>query len=215
MSMQPCAAPSVRRWQFALGGAVVVAVLLAAFHPGIAPDAEANDEACPAPAAAPADELTAGGDEWRAPELDGGSAWLNTAGPVRLADLKGRIVLLDFWTLCCINCIHTLPDLAKLEAKYPGILVVLGIHIPKFPNEANTDSIRKAILRYQIKHPVVNDAKAIISRRYGFKSWPTLILIDPEGKYYGQISGEGAYDVLDQHIEKLAKQYRAKKMLKE
>src|SRR5205807_197959 len=82
-----------------------------------------------------------------APELDGGLAWLNTAAPLKLSDLRGRVVLLDFWTLCCINCIHTLPDLAKLEAKYPGILVVLGIHTPKFPHEKMTENIRKAVLR--------------------------------------------------------------------
>jgi DNA-binding beta-propeller fold protein YncE len=150
-----------------------------------------------------------------APDLDGGVAWLNTASPLKLADLRGRVVLLDFWTLCCINCIHTLVDLAKLEAKYPGILVVIGIHTPKFPNERNTESIRKAILRYQVNHPVVNDAEAIIWRRYRVRSWPTLVLIDPEGRYYGQISGEGAFDVLDEHIGKLVKEYRAKKMLNE
>ena len=71
----------------------------------------------------------------KAPELDGGVAWLNTAGPLKLADLKGRVVLLDFWTLCCINCIHTLPDLARLESKYGGALVVIGVHTPKFDNE--------------------------------------------------------------------------------
>ncbi|MCS7045597.1 MAG: thioredoxin-like domain-containing protein, partial [Gemmataceae bacterium] len=150
-----------------------------------------------------------------APSLDGGTDWINVAAPLSLEDLRGRIVLLDFWTLCCINCIHTLPDLAKLEAKYPGILVVLGIHTPKFDNEKLTTSIQKAVLRYEIKHPVVNDANMRIWRRYGVRSWPTLVLIDPEGNYYGQISGEGAYDVLDQHIEKLAKEYRAKKLLKE
>src|SRR5262249_37767418 len=150
-----------------------------------------------------------------APSLDGGIAWINTESPITLEDLKGRIVLLDFWTLCCINCIHTIPDLAKLEAKYPGILVVLGIHTPKFPNEANTDSIRKAVLRYEVKHPVVNDAKMMIWRRYRVSSWPTLVLIDPEGRFYGRISGEGVYEVLDQHIEKLVKEYRAKKLLKE
>src|SRR5262249_48043467 len=83
----------------------------------------------------------------QAPSLDGGVAWLNTDNPLKLEDLRGRIVLLDFWTLCCINCIHTLPELAKLEEKYPGLLVVIGVHTPKFPNEAFTDSIRKAILR--------------------------------------------------------------------
>src|SRR5262249_19469696 len=92
-----------------------------------------------------------------APELTGGIDWLNTAKPLSLPDLKGRVVLLDFWTLCCINCIHVMPDLARLEAKYPGVLVVIGVHTPKFDNEKNTDSIRKAIGRYELKHPIVND----------------------------------------------------------
>jgi thiol-disulfide isomerase/thioredoxin len=150
-----------------------------------------------------------------APELDGAVDWINSAGPIKLADLRGRIVLLDFWTLCCINCIHTLPDLAKLEAKYPGILVVLGIHSPKFPNEEKTESIRKAVLRYQIKHPVANDADMKIWRRYRANSWPTLVLIDPEGNLVARGSGEGLYDAVEEFVEKLAKEYRAKKMLKE
>ncbi len=150
-----------------------------------------------------------------APELDGAVDWVNTKAPIRIADLKGRIVVLDFWTLCCINCIHTLPDLAKLEAKYPGILVVLGIHSPKFPNEEKTESIRKAVLRYQVKHPVANDARMAIWRRYRVNSWPTLVLIDPEGNLVARGSGEGLYEALDDYIGKLAKQYRAKKMLKE
>ncbi|MBM4069267.1 MAG: redoxin domain-containing protein [Planctomycetes bacterium] len=150
-----------------------------------------------------------------APDLFGGIGWLNTSKPISLEDLRGRVVLLDFWTLCCINCIHVLPDLAKLEAKYPGVLVVIGVHTPKFPNEKNSASIRKAILRYRIAHPVVNDANHTIWRRYGVNSWPTLMLIDPEGKFYGRISGEGVYDVLDQHIGKLVKEYKAKKKLKE
>jgi DNA-binding beta-propeller fold protein YncE len=151
----------------------------------------------------------------KAPELEGGVAWLNTASPLKLADLRGRVVVLDFWTLCCINCIHTLPDLAKLEAKYPGVLVVIGVHTPKFPNEKKTESIRKAVLRYQVNHPVVNDAEAILWRRYRVRSWPTLVLIDPEGNYYGQASGEGQFEVLDEHIGKLVKEYRAKKLLNE
>src|SRR5438067_2557191 len=107
-----------------------------------------------------------------APELDGGVAWLNTAGPLRMRDLRGKIVLLDFWTLCCINCIHTLPDLAKLEKKYPNQLVVIGVHSAKFENEKNSESIRKAILRYEITHPVVNDANMKIWDTYGVQSWP-------------------------------------------
>ena len=148
-------------------------------------------------------------------DLSGGTDWLNCAKPLTLPDLRGRIVLLDFWTLCCINCMHVLPDLEKLEAKYPGILVILGIHTPKFPNEKLSASIQKAILRYHIRHPVVNDADYKIWRRYGVQSWPTLVLIDPDGNYRGQISGEGGFKILDDNIGLLAKEYRAKKTLKE
>jgi thiol-disulfide isomerase/thioredoxin len=154
-------------------------------------------------------------DRPKAPALDGGIEWLNTAKPIKLEDLRGRIVVLDFWTLCCINCIHTLPDLAKLEAKYPGVLVVIGVHTPKFDNEKKTASIRKAILRYRVQHPVINDAGQLIWRRYRVRSWPTLVLIDPEGRIYGQMSGEGAFETLDPHIEKMVKEYRGKKQLKE
>lgn len=150
-----------------------------------------------------------------APDLTGAHDWLNSKKEISLEDLRGRVVLLDFWTLCCINCIHVMPDLAKLEAKYPGVLVVLGIHTPKFDNEKKTDSIKKAVLRYEIKHPVANDADHKIWRRFGVRSWPTLVLIDAEGNYYGQISGEGVFDVLDHHIEKLVKEARDKKVLKE
>src|ERR1017187_1157370 len=140
-------------------------------------------------------------------DLVGGTDWLNTDKPISLADLKGRIVLLDFWTLCCINCIHTLPDLAKLEARYPGVLVVIGGHSPKFENEKKTPSIMKAILRYEIKHPVINDADHKIWKAYGINSWPTLVLVDPDGKFYGTASGEGNLDLVGLHINKLIKEF--------
>ncbi|MHB1426217.1 MAG: thioredoxin-like domain-containing protein [Gemmataceae bacterium] len=150
-----------------------------------------------------------------APELEGGVAWLNSAGPLRLKDLRGKIVLLDFWTLCCINCMHVLPDLAKLEKKYPNELVVIGVHTAKFQNEKNTESIRKAILRYEISHPVVNDAEQRIWETYGSRSWPTLCLIDPEGYAVWADSGEGHYEALDGEIERLIKIHKAKKTLNE
>src|SRR6476659_5861220 len=110
-------------------------------------------------------------DAVAAPELDGGVGWLNTAQPIKIKDLKGKIVLLDFWTLCCINCIHTLPDLAKLEKKYAKELVVVGVHSAKFDAEKVTENIRKAVQRYGITHPVVNDADMKIWRRYDVNSW--------------------------------------------
>lgn len=150
-----------------------------------------------------------------APELDGGVAWINTGKPVKLADLRGKVVILDFWTLCCINCIHTLPDLAKLERKYPNELVVIGVHSPKFDNEKETNSIRKAVLRYEIHHPVVNDADRKIWDAYEASAWPTIVLIDPEGKINGVGSGEGLYKALDERIAKMIKEHREKKTLNE
>lgn len=154
-------------------------------------------------------------DSDKAPDLVGGVAWLNTAKPLSMKDLRGKIVVLDFWTLCCINCIHTLPDLAKLEKKYADQLVVIGVHSPKFDNEKDTNSIRKAILRYEIQHPVVNDAEQRIWNAYGCRSWPTLAVIDPEGNYLGQLSGEGNFDRLDIVITKLIEKHRKNKTLNE
>jgi thiol-disulfide isomerase/thioredoxin len=151
----------------------------------------------------------------RAPELEGGAGWLNTAGPIRLKDLRGKIVLLDFWTYCCINCIHTLPDLAKLEKKYANQLVVIGVHSAKFENEKESENIRKAILRYEISHPVVNDSQQKIWNTYGVGSWPTLVLIDPEGYLVGGDSGEGLYPLLDKVIGDLVEKFKKKKLLDE
>lgn len=152
----------------------------------------------------------------KAPELEGGFGWINSAGPIKIhKDLKGKVVVLDFWTLCCINCIHTLPDLAKLEKKYEKELVVIGVHSAKFENEKNTESIRKAVLRYQIKHPVVNDAEMKIWDKYSVSSWPTLAVIDPEGNLHGALSGEGRVDDIDKYIARLIEEHRKKKTLNE
>ncbi|MCS6927823.1 MAG: thioredoxin-like domain-containing protein, partial [Candidatus Binatia bacterium] len=113
----------------------------------------------------------------RAPEFIEGLTWLNTDRPLTLAELRGKVVLLDFWTYCCINCMHILPDLKRLETKYANQLVVIGVHSAKFPNERESDNIRQAILRYEIEHPVVNDREFRIWRQYGVRAWPTLVLI--------------------------------------
>ncbi len=143
------------------------------------------------------------------PSLKGGVGWINS-GPIALQQLKGKIVLLDFWTFCCINCHHVLPDLAKLEEKYKNELVVIGIHTAKFDAEKNTENIRRKVREYRIKHPVLNDADQVVWNRFGVNSWPTLVLIDANGQYQGSISGEGHYDVLDQAIGKLVDAHKAK-----
>src|SRR5438128_5517623 len=109
----------------------------------------------------------------RAPELDGGRGWLNTDKPLSLAALKGKVVLLDFWTYGCVNCMHIIPDLKRLEKKYANQLVVIGVHSAKFSNEKETDNIRRIILRYEIEHPVVNDADFAIWNAYAVNAWPT------------------------------------------
>ena len=88
-----------------------------------------------------------GQERVRAPELEGGIEWLNTDAPLSLADLRGKIVLLDFWTYCCINCMHVIPELQRLEADFPNELVVIGVHSAKFSNEGESENIRQAILR--------------------------------------------------------------------
>src|SRR5688500_18000149 len=98
----------------------------------------------------------------RAPEISGGRGWLNTDNPLSLAALKGKVVLLDFWTYGCINCIHIIPDLKKLEEKYARQLVVIGAHSAKFENEKETENIRRIILRYEIEHTVDNDADVTV-----------------------------------------------------
>ncbi len=139
----------------------------------------------------------------RAPELIGGRGWLNTDRPLPLAELRGRIVLLDFWTYCCINCLHILPDLKTLEERYPRELVVIGVHSAKFTNEGANDSIRQAILRAEIAHPVVNDADFRIWSQYAVRAWPTLVLIDPAGYAVTSYAGEGRLNEIDEDIRTL------------
>lgn len=151
----------------------------------------------------------------RAPELNGGVSWLNTEKPLSLAGLKGKIVLLDFWTYGCINCIHIIPDLKKLEAKYGDRLVVIGVHSAKFTNEGETENIRKIILRYGVEHPVVNDANYKIWNQYAVKAYPTQVLIDPQGYIIGDFIGEGNFAEIDAEIEKTAAEFRKKGLLDE
>ncbi|WP_165244266.1 thioredoxin-like domain-containing protein [Paludisphaera soli] len=153
-----------------------------------------------------------------APSFDGAVGWINS-GPIDLASLKGKVVLLDFWTYCCINCHHILPDLEKLEQKYKNELVVIGIHSGKFDAERNTENIRRKVAEYRIKHPVANDADMVIWERFGVNSWPTRVLIDPDGKVvaFGRdedgnlitaIGGEGRYELFDFAIGKIADTFR-------
>ncbi len=147
----------------------------------------------------------------RAPELNPDFAWLNTDRPLTFArELRGHVVLLDFWTYCCINCMHVLPDLAYLEEKYAAEpFVVIGVHSAKFANEGARQTIRAAINRYEIRHPVVVDQEMALWGEYTVRSWPTLVLVGADRRVIGAVAGEGNRDALDQAVAKALAEAKA------
>lgn len=145
--------------------------------------------------------------------LEGGTGWINTGGPIHAEDLKGKIVILDFWTYCCINCHHVLPDLAFLEEKYKNELVVIGVHTPKFTAEQDTDNLRKKVAEYRIKHPVINDAKQAIWTHYGVESWPTIAVFNAKGHAIYARGGEGQRAALDKAVAEAIAEAKSEKIL--
>ena len=147
----------------------------------------------------------------RAPELVGRGGWLNTGGAeLSLAALRGRFVLLDFWTFCCINCLHVLDELRLIEAKYADVLVTIGVHSPKFVHETEHEAVRAAVERYEVHHPVLDDPDLTTWSAYAVRAWPTLALVDPEGYVVAQFSGEGHAHGLDSLIGELVVEHDAK-----
>ncbi|MCU7876687.1 MAG: redoxin domain-containing protein [Candidatus Thiodiazotropha sp. (ex Lucinoma borealis)] len=142
-------------------------------------------------------------------EFAPGLPWLNVEKPLTFDDLYGKVVVLDFWTYGCINCVHVLADLKKLEKKHGDQLLVIGVHTPKFDNEKNLETLRNIIVRYGIEHPVVNDINSTLARSYGMRAWPTRVIIDPAGDVLGRVTGEGKYDLFDQTISELLEEHHA------
>ncbi|MCG8487731.1 MAG: redoxin domain-containing protein [Chromatiales bacterium] len=140
-------------------------------------------------------------------EFAPGLPWLNVERSLTIDDLLGKVVILDFWTYGCINCIHVLSDLKKLEQKYRHQLLVIGVHTPKFDNEKNLQMLRKIVIRYGVDHPVVNDVNGLLASFYGMRAWPTRVVIDPEGTVLGKVVGEGRYDQIDKKISELLDQH--------
>ena len=150
----------------------------------------------------------------RAPEL-AGRGWLNTGGrDVTLADLRGRIVVLDFWTFCCVNCLHVLDELRPLEERYDDALVLVGVHSPKFEHEADADALAAAVERYAVHHPVLDDPDLVTWKAYTARAWPTLVVIDPEGYIVASLSGEGHAHGLSVLIDELVEEHTAKGTLR-
>ncbi len=153
--------------------------------------------------------MTAGRIKVRAPELRG-RGWLNTGGQeLTLADLRGRIVLLDFWTFACVNCLHVLDELRPLEEKFADVLVTVGVHSPKFLHEADAEAVKAAVERYAVHHPVLDDPELKTWDAYAAKAWPTLVVIDPLGSVVAQMAGEGHAHGLSVLIEELIAEHEA------
>lgn len=151
----------------------------------------------------------------RAPELTGKGGWLNTGDQqYTLADLRGRIVVLDFWTFCCINCLHVLDELRELEEKHRDTLVVIGVHSPKFAHEAEHQAVVDAVERYGVAHPVLDDPELATWKQYAVRAWPTLVVIDPEGYVVAQHAGEGHVHAIERLVTELEAEHEAKGTLR-
>ena len=151
----------------------------------------------------------------RAPELVGAGGWLNTGGrQLTLADLRGKIVLVDFWTFCCINCLHVLDELRELEEKHRDTLVIVGVHSPKFVHEAEHQAVVDAVARYDVAHPVLDDPELVTWKQYAVRAWPTLVVVDPEGYIVAQHAGEGHAHAIAALVDTLEAEHAAKGTLR-
>ena len=144
-----------------------------------------------------------------APEFPGGHTWFNVSEPLTIAGLRGKVIVLDFWTLGCINCQHIVPDLEQLEEEFGDALVIIGVHSGKYDREHDDDSIREAVLRLGLAHAVVNDPDFVIWNLYGANAWPTTVVIDPAGNVVGSRSGEGVYVAVQPVIARLLDEFSA------
>ncbi|MEX2983293.1 NHL domain-containing thioredoxin family protein [Streptomyces sp. C36] len=151
----------------------------------------------------------------RAPELIGKGGWLNTGDTeLSLAELRGKIVILDFWTFCCVNCLHVLDELRELEEAHRDTVVIIGVHSPKFVHEAEHQAVVDAVERYEVHHPVLDDPELATWKQYAVRAWPTLVVIDPEGYIVAQHAGEGHAHALAKLVGELEAAHEAKGTLR-
>ncbi len=142
----------------------------------------------------------------KAPELTGTQQWINSQ-PLTLAQLKGKVVLVDFWTYSCINCIRTLPYLADWHAKYANKgLVIIGVHTPEFEFEKDYSNVKQATEKYGVKYAVVQDNDYATWKAYGNNYWPRKYLIDKDGNIRYDHIGEGGYQETEEAIQELLRE---------
>ena len=138
-----------------------------------------------------------------APDFAGISNWFNSK-PLTIADLRGKVVLVDFWTYGCVNCVNTLPHVTELYAKYKDKgLVVVGVHTPEFPFERSASNVQAALKRHGITYPVAQDNDSKTWNAYNNQYWPAQYVIDQTGRIVFQHAGEGRYDEIDRTVAKL------------
>lgn len=151
-----------------------------------------------------------------APELcREGLEWFNVERPLAMADLRGRLTILDFWTMCCVNCVHVHPTLRHIEETFAAEVVVIGIHSPKFPAERKREAVVHAIARYGIRHPIVHDPDLVLWTDYGVSAWPTLVFIGPDGGVLGDLPGEPDRDKIIAGIGGMVRGWRGRERARE
>ncbi|MCP2313322.1 thiol-disulfide isomerase/thioredoxin/sugar lactone lactonase YvrE [Kitasatospora paracochleata] len=123
-------------------------------------------------------------------------------------------MVLDFWTFCCINCLHVLDELRELEEKHRDTVVIVGVHSPKFVHEAEHQAVVDAVARYEVHHPVLDDPELATWKQYAVRAWPTLVVIDPEGYVVAQHAGEGHAHAIAKLVEELEAEHSAKGTLR-
>lgn len=139
--------------------------------------------------------------------LPAGLDWLNVSVPLTPEALTGKVVILDFWTYGCINCIHVAEELRRLEERFGHRLAVIGVHSPKFDHEKNLEALRSTVVRLDRRHPIVNDPDWVLMEHYGARAWPTLAVFAPDGSWVGKVSGEGHEERLARVIERVAEAF--------
>ncbi|HZE89460.1 MAG TPA: thioredoxin-like domain-containing protein, partial [Verrucomicrobiae bacterium] len=151
----------------------------------------------------------------RCPDFPPEFTWINTRCPLRVKeDLRGRVVILDFWTYCCINCAHILPVLKRVEARFEAApFLVIGVHSAKFISEKDPENIRRAVERQEVTHPVVVDSEHDIWESFGVRAWPTLVIVDAEGYVRETLSGETREEPLAARVRELLDEGRVKGVL--
>jgi thiol-disulfide isomerase/thioredoxin len=172
---------------------VIVLCLIGAASPGVTGEAASDRTVA-------FDVAAAQGD---APNFTGISNWFNSA-PLNIANLRGKVVLVDFWTYGCVNCVNTLPHVTELYAKYRDRgLVVVGVHTPEFPFERSAANVQAALKRHGITYPVAQDNDSQTWNAFGNQYWPAQYIIDQSGKIVFQHAGEGQYEQMDRAIARL------------